>query len=162
MKSLDEALLADFRKLQFDDLRDPSMPAAALRRFAQDGDELWRMAVALNPSTPAEVLTQLAEDPKASVRNSVAWNASAPSAALLSLSRRVRLAWDARYKIAESPRAPAEALRPLADDADAEVRSCVASNRFTPRRVLAQLDKDPNVGVRQAAAKCLKKGARDA
>ena len=129
---------------------DPTTPANALLKLANDEDEEVRCAAAGNPNAPAEALLRLADDEDRYVKWAVAGNLNTPTEALLKLAHDKYK--DVRLNMMWNPNTPAEALVKLANDKDEEIRGGVAGHPNTPPEVLLKLADDDDKEIRKELA----------
>lgn len=124
----------------------PSHTAALLGALLLDNDRSVRSAAFKNPATSTE------DRDHAESAWEHAYQASAPSRADLEemvASRRAEV----RMQVAFDPRTPPDVLDFLGGERPgAQVRRAVAANPNTPATVLASLDDDTDIEVRQAVA----------
>jgi len=154
----------------------PHLPVAAVRRLARAESDVVRQAVSASRSLPIQTLLPIYEDLNDELRKVVASDPSTPLNALYCIAatdpdpylrwlavRNPRLTPEdlarlsvrpnstVRREVAACPGAPAEAMRNMFSDSDAEVRERVARHANTPPGVLAYLRRDRHPKVRLRA-----------
>ena len=133
----------------FTESANPLTSSSRLRELAQDSSELVRRRVAGNPSTPIDILFALLEDPDCWVAWNLAQNRAASPELLIELAAR-RLFLE---KVASNHRSPGRLLAQLAREPDQGIREAVAVNPMTPASVLEELAGASELRVRWCVAR---------
>jgi hypothetical protein len=128
---------------------DPTTSASRLRELAQNPCEIVRRRVARHRNTPGETLLALLDDQDCWVAWNLAQNKAASAELLDELVSR-RLFLD---KVAANRNAPARLLSQLAREPDEGVRAAAANNPSTPASALNELAGDIKPRVRWCVAR---------